>query len=265
MPKEQDLTKAELKALLLARFNAEKGKQMELQARIFVGLGRRAPEKTPEAIALECAVADVVCEELARCLKQSLKLKKFFHVDPAPSPYVFTRLAALVFVAIGKEKGDIHEDERKMLEEFLKTMFRSTFEMMGEILSPCKNIYEEYWRWVTTVLDLATERGILPTELLALQGATDEITRRMFTKEEFTTLSERAVSKLMDIDTLKKVVVQPMLDVYVGDEFGEEARREAEQALEAQVMPQLREDIRKTKVIVSVFLNEEVERIYAVA
>ena len=131
------------------------------------------------------------------------------------------------------------------------------------MVPPRKNPYEEYWRWATTVLDLAAERGILPTELLAFENATDEITRRMFTKKQFVVLSKKAVNKLMDADVLKKIIVQPMLDMVA--EGDEEERRELEQELETELMPQLRETVKKSKVVINAWLGEEVERIYAAA
>lgn len=141
-----------------------------------------------------------------------------------------------------------------------KVMFKNVFEIVHAMVPPRKNLYEEYWRWVTTVLDIASKRGILPTELLALEGSTDEITRRMFTKKQFVALSKRAVNKFMDADVLKKMIVQPTLDM-VAAEAGEEERRE----LEAELMPQLRENVEKTRVVVNAFLGEKVERIYTAA
>lgn len=166
---------------------------------------------------------------------------------------------------IVKVKGDeLEAEERKMFEKFMKVMFENIFEMVHTMVPPRKNPYEEYWRWATTVLDLASERGILPTELLALEGATDEITRRMFTKKQLVALSKRAVNKFVDADVLKKMIFQPMLDM-VAAEADEEERREIEQELEVELMPQLRETVEKTKVVINTFLGEEVERIYAAA
>ncbi|TSC95098.1 MAG: hypothetical protein CEN87_110 [Parcubacteria group bacterium Licking1014_1] len=67
----------------------------------------------------------------------------------------------------------------------------------------------------------------------------------------------------MDADVLKKIIVQPMLDMVA--EGDEEERRELEQELEAELMPQLRETVEKSKVVINTWLGEEVERIYAAA
>lgn len=259
MPKKQPLTVVELKSLLLARFNAEQGKQAKLQVRLQQELGNEVQAEKPEAIAIKNKLADWISDVLARRLKQNRR------TTPLLSSRDFVRFVPSMIDEIAKVEGDeLEVEDRKMFEKFMKAMFENIFEMVHAMVPPRKNPYEEYWRWATTVLDLAAERGILPTELLALENATDEITRRMFTKKQFVALSKRAVNKFMDADVLKKIVIQPMLDTLVS-ELDDDERREMEQELEAEVMPQLRETVEKTKVVINAWLGEEVERIYAAA
>lgn len=258
MPKKQALTVAELKSLLLARFHTEQSKQVKLQARIQQELGNEVQEENPEVTAINNKFGDWISDVLAHRLQQNRR------TTPLLSSRDFVRFIPLMINEIAKTKGDeLEAEERKMFEKFMKAMFENIFEMVHAMVPSRKNPYEEYWRWATTVLDLATERGILPTELLALEGATDEITRRMFTKKQFVALSKKVVNKSMDADVLKKIIIQPMLDTF--PEGDEEERRELEQELEAEFMPQLRETVEKSKVVCNAWINEEVERIYAVA
>lgn len=258
MPKKQTLTVAELKSLLLARFNAEQSKQAKLRTRLQQELGNEVQEEKPEAIAIKNKFADWIFDVLSRRLKRNRR------TTPLLSSRDFVRFVPSIINEIAKIEGDeLEAKEHKMFEKFMKAMFENIFKMVHAMVPPRKNPYEEYWRWATTVLNLAAERGILPTELLALEGATDEITRRMFTKKQFVTLSKRAVNKFMDADVLKKIIVQPMLDMVAEDD--EEERRELEQELEAELMPQLRETVEKFKVVINAWLGEEVERIYAAA
>ncbi|MBI4812370.1 hypothetical protein HY798_02960 [Candidatus Falkowbacteria bacterium] len=258
MPKKQSLTVAELKSLLLARFNAEQSKQVKLQARLQQELGNEVQEEKPEVIAIKNKFADWISDVLARRLKHN------WRTTPLLSSRDFIRFVPSMINEIAKVEGnELAPEERKMFEKFMKAIFENIFEMVHAIIPPRKNPYEEYWRWATTVLDLAAERGILPTELLALENATDEIARRMFTKKQFVALSKKAVNKFMDADVLKKIIFQPMLDMVAkGDE---EERRELEQELEAELMPQLRETVEKSKVVINAWLGEEVERIYVAA
>lgn len=259
MPKKQTLTVAELKSLLLARFNVvEQNKQAKLQTRLQQELGNEVQEEKPEVIAIKNKFADWISDVLARRLKQNRR------TTPLLSSRDFVKFVPSLINEIAKAEGaELEVEDRKMFEKFMKSMFENIFEMVHMMVPPRKNPYEEYWRWATTVLNLAAERGILPTELLALEGMTDEITRRMFTKKQFVALSKKAVNKFMDADVLKKIIVQPMLDMVA--EGDEEERQELEQELEAELMPQLRETVEKSKVVINAWLGEEVERIYAAA
>lgn len=258
MPKKHALTATELKSLLMVRFNSEQSKQTKLQARLQRELGNEVQEKKPEVIAIENKFADWISDMLARRLKQNRR------TTPLLSSRDFVRFVPSMINEIAKvENDELEAEDRKMLEKFMKAMFGKIFEMVHAMVPPRKNPYEEYWRWVTTVLDLASERGILPTELLALESATDEITRRMFTKKQFVAISRRGVNKFVDADVLKKMFVQPMLDMVAGAD--EEERRELEQEIEAEVMPKLRELVEKSKVFLNNWIGEEVERIYVVA
>lgn len=259
MNKKLILTVAELKSLLIAHFNAEKLKQAKLQARLQRELGNEVQEKKPEVIAAENKFADWMSDVLA------CRLKRNRRTTPLISSRDFVRFVPSIVNEIAKIEGDeLEAEERKMLEKFMRVIFENIVEMVHAMVPPRKSPYEEYWRWATTVLNLAAERGILPTELLALEGASDEITRRMFTRKQFIALSKRAVNKFIDADALKKIMVQLMLDM-VAAEADEEERRELEQELEAEVMPQLRETVEKIKVVVNTWLGEEVERIFAAA
>ena len=250
---------AELKSLLLARFNAEESNGAKLSARIQQELGNEMQEEKPEIIAIKKKFADLTCDILARRLKRNRRATPLF------SSRDFVRFAPLIINELAKIEGDeLEVEERKIIERVARTMFENIFEMLlHATVPPHKNPYKEYWRWVTTVLDLATERSILPTELLALENATDEIMRRMFTEKQFVTLSNKTTSKLMDADVLKKVILQPILDMDAkGDK---EKRREMEQEFEAEFMPELRGTLDKLKVVIKSLLDEEVGRIYTAA
>ncbi|TRZ81668.1 hypothetical protein D4R86_02340 [bacterium] len=256
---KKTLTVAELKSLLLARFNVEQSKQAKLQVRLYQALGNEVQEEKPEVIAIKNKFADQISDVLARRLKQNRR------TTPLLSYRDFVRFVPSIINEIVKAEGDeLETEERKMFEKLTKAMLKNILEMVYAMVPSRKNPYEEYWRWVTTVLNLATERGILPTKLLTLEEMTDEITRRIFTKKQFIALSKKAVKKFVDIDVLKKIFVQPMLDMIATD-GDEEDRRELEQELETKLMPQLRENVEKSKVVINVWLSEEVERIYAVA
>lgn len=255
MSKEQTLTVAELKSLILAGFNADHIRQAKLQARLQQELGNKIQEEDPKTIAINNKLMDEICSILARRLKQNRR------TTPLLSPRDIVKFASLMINEIVETEGEeLKVEDRKKLDKYIKGVFENILDMVHPIVPSRKNSYDEYWRWITTVLNLAAERGILSTELLALEEATDEITRRMFTKKQLIALFKRAENKSMDADALKKIIINPMLDVFA--EGDEEELRELGQALEAKLMPQLRETVEKSKVIIGIWLGEEVERIY---
>ncbi|MDO8436181.1 MAG: hypothetical protein Q7S82_02230 [bacterium] len=260
MTKKQNLTVAELKSLILARFNAEQSNEAKLRALIQREFGNEIQEEKPETIAIKNKFADWSSDVLARRLKRNRR------ATPLLSYRDFVQFIPSILDVISQARGyELEAEERKMFEKFTKAMFQNLFEVVRDmIILPGKNPYEEYWRWANTVFDLAAERGVLPTELLALEGATDEIMRRMFSKKQFgDILAEKVADRFTSADVLKKIVIQPMLDMVA--EGDEEERRDLERDLEAELMPQVREIVEKSKVVINAWLDEEIARIYATA
>lgn len=259
MPKKQTLTVAELKTLLIARFNADDREQMKFNARLQQELGNEVQEETPEVAAIKSKIADRISDVAAHRLKQNRR------TTPLISGQDFTPLIPLMIDEIAKGEGDeFGAMERKILETFLKAMFENIAEMTHATVPPDTNPYDESWRWVTTVLGLADERGIPPAELLTSEEAVDEITRRMFTKEQLVASFKRSTNKFVNVDAAKKIILRPMLDA-MATETSEKERRELERELETTIMPQVRENARKARAIINTLLNEKVKRIYGAA
>lgn len=259
MLKKQTLTEMELKSLLLARLKAQQAQQVKLQIRLNKALGSETPEEKPEITAIKNILMERMSDLLARRLKQDRR------TTPLVSSRDFVQFVPYIIDEITKIEGKKFESaELKMLEEFVTPMTKNICRAIRLAISPRRNPYEEYWRWITTVLKLAAERNILPTELLAQEESADEINRRMFSKRQFIADSKRTTRKFLNADMLKSIILQPMMDV-LGKEASEEERREFEQELEMELMPQLRDLVEKNKVAIESLLTEEVERIYKAA
>jgi hypothetical protein len=252
------LTVAELKSLLLMRFEYEQRKQAKLGARLQRKLGIEERAEEPELIDVKKKLMNWIGDLLARRLKQNRR------TTPLISSREFTRFSiSLINELVKGSGGELEAEERKMLDNLIKTLFEKVYEAVSATVLPRKNVYDEYWRWVTTVLDLAAERSIQPTEVLAVEERADEITRRMFTKRQFVSLFKKSKKRFLEADLIKKQFFQPMLDVLTEDD--EEGRRELEQELETKVMPQLRKTMLAFRLAIDTWCREEVERIYAVS
>lgn len=256
MPKRPSLTEAQLKSLVLARLNMEQIKGEKQITRLQQERGIEVQEEKQADIVTKNKFMDLISDVLTRRLLQNSLTEPLFSSED------FNQLLPWMIGEFAESAGEVLNDEdRENIEKYMKRMFENFSEMVYAMVPPRVNPYEEYWRWVTTVLDLATERGVLPSELFALDGVLDEITRRMLSKEQFVTLSRQRLSILFDFDTHKKLVVMPMFDVIAAD-ADEEERRELEREFEAVVMPQIRENLEKTKAILVTLLDDEVARIY---
>ena len=256
MPTTPTLTVAELKSLLFANYLAQRSKSIKLNARIQQELGNKVVEEKPEMTAMLSKFAEQIFDVVAG------RLARNQHTTPLFSSEDLVRfIPSMVDDCMRIDGVNLEMKERQMLESSLKESFESIVEMAGGLALPDMNRYQSYWRWVQVLYDLATERGVPPIELLALQEASDEITRRMLTKEQFVTLGKKMMSnKLMDVETIKKSIIQSDIDMLMdGDEEG---LREIEQDFEKLVMPQLREMVAKMKALANTMLDEEVVRIY---
>lgn len=257
--RKKSITVESLKSVLLAHFNSDQSKQAKLQERFQQALGGAVQEKTPEAIIIEKRLLDWLSDILARRLKRNRRTTPLF------SSRDLVRFVPIMLNEIAEIEGEeLEAEERKMLKKFMEMMFENIVKAVYAMMPPQKDPYKEYWRWIMTVFDLAAERGVPPAELLVLEEAIDEITRRMFTKKQFVALSKKGFNKLVNADALKKILVQPMLDMLSAD-GSEEERQEMEREIEAEIMPQLREAIEKAKVVMNGFFDEEAARIYALA
>ncbi len=252
MPKRQALTVPELKSLLLARFHADQRKQMKLQALLHQALGNNAPEN-PLATTINSKLADWIFDILARRLKRNRRS------TPLLSSRDFVRFVPSILLEIERTTGmSLDVESSEMFKKYMKSMFDGIFEsMQGAVLSSVDP--EEYRRWITIILNLASERGVTPVELFSTDEAVDEMTRRVYTKRQFTTVSKRATSRLTSADFLKKIIFQPILDMVEGDE---EYRRALTQELEVKLMPHLHKVMEKCKAVIDIWNAEEIKRIY---
>ena len=122
MPKRQTLTVAELKSLLLARFNAEQSKQAKLQTRFQQELGNEVREEKPEAIAIKNKFTDWISDVLARRLRQNRR------TTPLLSSRDFVKFVPSMINEIeGIEGDEFGDEERKMFKKFMKAMFENVF------------------------------------------------------------------------------------------------------------------------------------------
>ena len=246
----QKLTVAELKDLLFARLTAEQARQQKLQARCCPQSGANTRAEKQEDSVITRAFANRISDVLARRLKLNRR------ATPLISSRDFTQLAEDIARFEGEKLG---AGERKMLKGLMTTIVENIDDVIRSIAPRRKNPYEQCWRWVEIVLEVAADRGVQPAKLFAIEEANDEITRRMLSRKQFVSLSRKAMEKFMDANVLMDIIIRPVL---AGFAEGEEKERHE---LERHIMPQLRKLVKKSKSLVAAWVKEETNRIYPAA
>ncbi len=248
------LTVAEIKRLCLARYMAEQSRYAELTARVQSALDVKTEEENPVTAMIKNKMADIF-SDLAAC-------RLYLDQDATPllSPQDYERFIPWV-VESAEARGvkfDGPEDSERFGRSVIESMKEYSSKVYG-VMSSMINPYDEYWRWINTVFDLTDERGILP---LTFGPVVDEITRRMYTSEEYTILFGKILNELNSVDMTKGILLSSMFDMLGKDDM--EGRSMLELEFEENVMPLLHEISEKIKAVANAWLNEEVARIYVV-
>lgn len=254
MPKKQSLTVEELKTLVLARFHSVQSSYERMEAKIQQELGGEVATEEAEARAIKDKLLDSMVSVMAG------RLKRNRHSVPLLSSRDLARLIPSLLEEL-EQMADHKLDgiERKLFTKILKFAFEQLCEMV-DLMTPTtqQERYEEYWNWINTVLELAAERCMPATELLALEEVRDEITRRTATKKQYIERNKKALSILTAPDFIENKIIQPLLSL-VEDEA---ERLELEQELQTNIIPKLSEGIEKSKATMKAWFEEEVTRIY---
>jgi hypothetical protein len=230
--KKKALSAEEIKDLFIAQFKIEQEDGMRLTRYVGERTGIIMPEASPEVLAITVEINELVSDIIARRLKRNRRDVALI------SPRDFKQL-----VAMWRKKVVTGPIQQKTFKSFLRTMLEPICQRVELSVSVGKNPYDEYWRWVHTVQALAAEQGVSPLELFANENpilqivATQEVIRRMFTKEQFLALKRRAIDTLFSVELFKDAVIQMIL-FGAGEKKQEELAKLA-QKIEERIMPQL--------------------------
>lgn len=263
MSKRPNLSIEELTALLRARFNSNRANMSRLDELMKeVGVEQSFKCDAPDAEIISAALVDTMCELVAKRLKRSRRS------TPLLSPRDFPRHVKSMLYCCEELTGYIcGSAEFKTYEALLNAVFGSFCDGFFVMVPDDKNPYDEYWRWIATTVNLAAERGVSPIEFYASQEAVDEITRRMFNKDEFIALISEGTAKLADPELFRKIILEilPTVLKVVPDAIEANERQQLEQGLDEGSMPGVRDYTGKVQVALATWVAEEASRIYATA
>lgn len=249
--KKSVLSVEEIKELLLfrARLSLERTKTVKnLLAEAF-GLPLR--KEDPISAIFESETNNLFADLMAS------RLKRNRHNVPILSRRDFDKLYPAVIESYKKISGQ-ELDEREL--EFFKVIFGTLLEKYSSPCSEKDNPYTDFWQWAIIVVELAKEQGLKPLQFLEQEYVGDQITKRMFTQEEYLDLQKKGMDLLASNNSdFNDAVLQPfLLGLCNASGLSEEERQLEEKKLQVCV-----EDCMiKTRQVFMDWLNAEAQRIY---
>lgn len=246
----------ELRALLVARTNADEARNAAIQNRIHEALDSTVPTEDPYAIAI--MARSKLINYLADIVARRMKMRRRAH--PLVSLRDISKFTPSLIEFIEESTSERLTDEEGVnIKTFVNSSFGNLLEAINKILPAETNLYDSYWKWVETVFAVAKERNVSPVSLYQSDGA-DEVTRRLFTKDQFTSVMKKAMSKGSSIRTIYRFHILPFINLEAGNDRLLLKRLKLQCRLST--LPIIRENIAKTKPVMRAIIREEITRIY---
>lgn len=252
----------ELRELLLAEYKIGQSIAQKLQERI----QRRSDQPMP--VQAEDPRSAIVKDKIIGSLYEmtARRLKRNRREVPLFSKRDIVKLIPQIIGSIEQMSGEkFGTRESVKLKSLFKTILCNLFDIASDgsflpggvaYVAGKTDQYEAYWRRIRTILALARERNIKPVECLTDQ---DEITRRLYSKEEYNALFQKVMSKSFDPEILKKAFFQPIIGMFADSP---EELKKIERDFEAELMPQIAGYVKAAKQEVDSFISEAIARIY---
>ncbi len=247
-----------IKELLAAHLKMVESRGTRFNDRIRAKLGMLPKKKERGEAAFTAGVTEMIVDTMAKRLKRNRRSV------PILSAKDFERMVPWMIdqVNAAKDESGMDPEDRAYVTKLMKAALTGLFkEVYARAIS--ENSYDEYWRWIVSVLALAREWNVPAVVVTASRTGCDEVTRRTYTRKQFVANSKRAINRQMKPSRIESSVIAPMLDVATdGDAF---VRQEFGHALRTELKPMLRETLCKSNQLTAEWLAEEADRIYGPA
>ncbi len=198
-----ELTVDELAVIMEKYFYAKQKKQVEMMKRFqefFGGVGMEVPVND---------ISEIEAEVIRAILKATA-----YHLKNGDNNLLTDRdIMEIASETISRLPGsDVMEgDEIDFARSLLANILKGTKYLL---------IHEDwqYRRSIEAIFEISKEKGISPEEFLSREEAIDEITRRMFDRNEFVVLIEREFKELIEEGIVDQIMLQPLLGFMGGKE-----------------------------------------------
>lgn len=246
--KKIEISQSDLRDLLLAFFAVYERRQADYQAL----LDPEAPEQTPEnrekAVAKKVASVFGLASWLAEKLSAPKSNEPFFDI---------TQYANLLMGV--SEPGTLDQNDLAKLKKYILSMAETVIEVMKKIFPADRDPYDQYWKMISIVADIAAESGLTMQEIFSDTDKQNEMQRRLCSKDEFIAQQKTINRMSMDADKIKNSIMLPMFELLADDE---EERLEMEQDFDTKSMPELRLQIESARLGVDELIQKKADSIY---
>ncbi|HSV94801.1 MAG TPA: hypothetical protein VLH94_02405 [Spirochaetia bacterium] len=251
-----NLSVATIEAILVGKFLYEEKRSAQYSQRIQNALGVPVPTTDSKELS----------DQLKMFMAGSIA-KKLFRNDRSDSLFSVDECDQLIFDHLYKKFEDdtnVNDEDKRLIINSVKLMVSGMVDSIMSLVDG-PDPYDQYFKIINTIEFLANEECLpldepLPDELY------DEVTRRIYTKEEYVSLNEKGLKLISDPEALLKVLMKPVIDNLLKDldpEFIQEMREEIEVEMKELVSLQFAPLFEKLGKVTKEIVTEETNRLYA--
>lgn len=246
--KKIEISQSDLRDLLLAFFAVYERRQADYQALLDPEAPEQAPENREKAVARKVASINGLASLLAEQLLAEKSSEPLFST---------VRFAEKLMETSGGQAPN--QSELAKLKKYSLSVAEIIIEVMKKIFPDDCDPYDQYWKMISIVADIAAESGLTMQEIFSDTDKQNEMQRRLCSKDEFIAQQKTINRMSMDADKIKNSIMLPMFELLADDE---EERLEMEQDFDTKSMPELRLQIESARLGVDELIQKKADSIY---
>ncbi len=267
----KDLSKQEIRDLLIGRFAAQSMYWGRIKKRMASALGVSKDEKE---VGFDDELTKAIYGWIAWIMAGRLiDGDSSIPLITAEDLSVCSDEVFAFFELTGSMSGTSRATE-KMARGFMRAVLPKAFAHIVENISDNvvgqRTLGEDYVLWINTCIKIAEEKNIPAAIAVTHQDTRDEISRRMYIQEDLFTSDLRRLNQMLDPDIIRQKYLEPFLDI-----AREELKRmgmsdyevgaildDKQDVFEQHLIKHTAEQCLLITPILQAFIEEENERIY---
>lgn len=261
------LSVEDIKALIIAQYKSEERSESEdslfsyleqssvaLPFNVLFDLSLNISEDKTETKEFIDKIREIIASFTAERLKKNNRRVKLI------SKADMKRIEKIII----NEQTDGNRKHNKEAITVIKIVIHS---MMGKFLDFSKKIdansYDENWKWIRVVIDLANKRNISPLKFLECSGASDILIRRLYTQKQYISRQKRILGRLIDVKLISKLIIEQCVKEEVrGSDLAKKEIGQIRNSVEMILKPILELFFGSLKDAVDLYILQKTNRIF---